>query len=151
MIWMLTRALLDVRYSPLGGCSWLSTGSWLLSVQCSWQMNGTPPPSVLNSKLHRRNLLSKLQINIKMHQQWIFPHTRAVWPLTQTHTHTHVSCSHSCAEPVYCVAHWTAPICAAHFSCRQPADDVWGETQCFNFRGQMCQLSILHSNGLYQP
>lgn len=29
--------------------------------------------------------------------------------------------------------------------------DVWGETRRFNFRGQMCQVSILHCNGLYQP
>lgn len=32
-----------------------------------------------------------------------------------------------------------------------PLHDVWGETQRFNFRGQMCQVSILHCNGLYQP
>lgn len=31
-----------------------------------------------------------------------------------------------------------------------PLHDVWGETRRFNFRGQMCQVAILHCNGLYQ-
>lgn len=47
-------------------------------------------------------------------------------------------CPESGSDPVY----WTTPVSAAHYSCRQAADDVWGETQCLDFRCQMCQVSI---------
>lgn len=56
-------------------------------------------------------------------------------------TGTHASCSETCAVPnVLCI-----------FLAVSPLHDVWGETQHVNFRGQTCQVSILHCNGLYQP
>lgn len=42
-------------------------------------------------------------------------------------------------------------VCCAFFSPSARCMMCGVKPPCFNFRGQMCQVSILHCNGLYQP